>query len=240
MEDRTFMMPQAEALYNLQEIDLRILRCRKRLDEIESALEDNAAVIEARAQVEGAQAALAPLRAELRDLELEIQTNTTKSKNAEDRMYSGKVQNPKELQDLQNEIAALKRRNDDLETKLLDLMIEIEAAEETLEGREAELARVIEESEAGHADLLEEKNNLEGEIEALTETRQTALEDVTKDSLKTYNALRKRKANQPIARLEGKSCGVCGIEQSVAVAQAARKRDEFVECINCGRILADF
>jgi uncharacterized protein len=232
------MMSQAEALYNLQEIDLQILRHQRRLSEITAALSDNASVNSASQMVEVAEAVLIPLRARQRELELEIQSNTLKAKAAEDRLYSGKVQSPKELQDLQNEGAALRRRNDDLETRLLELMLEIETAEADLAEKEQVLSQISADWESEQAELLAEQAELEKAVEVLNDNRQIALIPVATDSLKVYNSLSKRKANQPIARLIGSSCGTCGIELTQVVIKAARQQDSFVECTNCGRILA--
>jgi len=231
-------MSQAEALYNLQQVDLEILQHRRRLDEIAEVLGDNAAIKAAQAEVDAAEKALTPLRARLRDLELEMQTNRDKAKGAEDRLYSGVVKNPKELQDLQNEIASIKKRIDALETNSLEVMMSIEEAEDTLADRENTLAALTEELASEHADLINEQKSINQQVESLKQGRQQALAHADEDSLKLYKSMRKRKANKPIARLEGKSCGVCGIEQNNTVVQEVRKREGFVECENCGRILA--
>jgi hypothetical protein len=194
-------------------------------------------VSQAQQQVEAAQAALIPLRTQLRNVELEMQGNVQKAKSAENRMYSGKVQNPKELQDLQNEVASLTRRNDQLETRVLEAMMAIEAAEDDLQQKQNRLQQVTAGLEAQHGDLLAEKQRIEGDIEALNARREKALAAVTAENLRLYNTMRKRKGNQPIARLSGDSCATCGIQQTSAVVQEVRKRESLVECINCGRIL---
>ena len=67
------MIPQAEALYRLQGLDLQLIQHRKRLQEIAAALQDQAVIEAAQTQVDSAQQTLAPLNAQIRDLELEIQ-----------------------------------------------------------------------------------------------------------------------------------------------------------------------
>jgi uncharacterized protein len=47
-------------------------------------------------------------------------------------LYGGKIRNPKELQDLQVEIAALKRRTATLEDEQLEAMLAVEDAETQL------------------------------------------------------------------------------------------------------------
>lgn len=231
------MASQAEALYELQTIDLETIKHRKRLKEIAVLLADNAAVQAAQAAVEERLAELKPLQTRSRDLELETQSNTTKAKASEDRLYSGKVKSPKEMQDLQNEIEALKARGESLDESLLENMMVVEAATEALEAAEAALAEAIEESRSEHGDLLDEKESLETRLTELATAREKAVTNVTPQNQSLYDKMRVQKANRPISILDNKSCTTCGVEQTVAIAQAARKRDELVKCENCGRIL---
>ncbi len=231
-------MAQAEALFNLQKIDLEIIRDRKRLKEIASALEDDEVIFQAQKQVDNAQEQLKPLRTEMKSLELEIQSNTDKSKQSEQRLYSGNVKNPKELQDLQNEIAALKNRNEVLEDRLLEQMMIVEEAESTLEERTGTLETVTSEWEQEHQDLLTEKSNLEAAVERLLEQRTTALKNVHDDNLKLYDKMRKQKANKPISVLSGRTCSVCGVEQTMSIEQEVKRGIELINCNNCERILA--
>lgn len=231
-------MPQPEALYQLQQIDLKILSHRKRLGEIASALEDRTAIVQAEQAVETARKVLAPIRTKSRDLELEIQSNAQKAKATEDRLYGGKVKSPKELQDMQQEIESLKHRKEQLEETLLETMITVEEAETVLEDSETTLSDVTAAWESDHSALLAEQANLEKQIEDLKQQREKALAPITEESLKHYNSMRKQKANQPISPMREGSCSICGMEQTMAVQQAVR-RGETTTCENCGRILAD-
>src|SRR5688572_14994668 len=100
-------MIQAEALWHLQEIELNLLRHQKRLNEIATILGDDQAVLAAQTLLADAQKALVPLRTKARNFELEIQSNGQKAQQTEQQLYSGKVKNTKEMQDMQSEIAAL-------------------------------------------------------------------------------------------------------------------------------------
>jgi len=233
------VMPQAEALYKLQKIDLRILRNNRRLAEIAAALENNETVQAAQNAVNEAEERLKPLHRRQRELEQEIQSNNQKSKTSEDRLYSGNVKNPKELQDLQNEIAALKNRNEELEELLLEQMMTVELAETELEEKEDELAKVKAAWEADHQDLLAEKQQIEADNAAEITQRKAALQPINDDSLKRYEQMKPRKANQPIAALNGDSCSVCGMQQTMTIIQDVGSGKDFVSCANCGRILAN-
>lgn len=233
------MTSQAEALYHLQQIDLQIIRHTKRLGEISLALQNNDAVLEAQRQTDAAQEKLKPIRKKARDLELEIQSNTQKSSSTEDRLYSGSVKNPKELQDMQQEIEALKRRSTELEDQLLEQMVAIEAAEAELKEAQANLETVTLEWEHQHRDLLTEQDALKTQIAQLHTAREAALKLVAAENLQLYDSMRAKKANQPISSLRGNNCAVCGIEQTITVAQDVRRGEKLITCVNCGRILAD-
>lgn len=233
------MTSQAEALYHLQTIDLDMLRTHKRLKTIDKEMSNDATIAQAKQHVEGAEDALSPVRTKMRDTELELQTNTEKANNAETRLYDGSVTNTKEMQDLQQEVESLKKRNTTLEERLLEQMEQLEQKEQALQARKDELQAITEERKDEFADLLEEQSTLQQHMSNLRDKRAEALKSIEGDAYDTYKSMRKQKANQPVAILKGESCSVCGMVQTVATAQAVRRRDELIECENCGRILAD-
>lgn len=230
-------MAQAQALYALQEIDLKMIAHHKRLDALAQQLQDNHLVAEAQAQLDAAQAHLKPLRTRQKDLDLEIQTTRQKAKSSEDRLYSGNVKNPKEMQDLQQEIESLKHRNAELEDHMLELMLEIEAADETLQATQGNLADVTAQWEGEHSDLLTEKSTLETELEQLAAQRQKAVTHISAPNLKIYDTMKKKKANRPVSLMQGSMCTACGVEQTMAIEQAVMHNADLVYCENCGRIL---
>jgi len=233
------MLSQAEALYALQKIDVSLLKNRKRLAEIQALLANNEQVKNAQQAVDNANNTLNPLRAKAKDIDLELQTTQNKHKTSEDRLYSGLVKNPKELQELQNEIASLKHRIETLEDHSLEAMMMVEEATDELNLAEETLKQAISEAEQQNRDLLSEKNRLEKDVEALNVQREKALQGVTADNLKTYNNLRPKKANQPVAILRNGSCTLCGIEQTGFIIDNVRKAKDLVLCLGCGRILVE-
>jgi predicted nucleic acid-binding Zn-ribbon protein len=230
-------MTQAEALYHLQEIDLIIAQAQKRLNEIAAALSDNKVILEAQAKVNAAQKILAPLQTRLRNLELEIQTNADKIRLTDEQLYSGRVRNPKELQDMQQEIQSLKNRNAELEDILLEIMMSVENADAMLSEKQVTLQQLTTAWEDDHQHLLDEQKKLQGEVSLHQQKREEALPPVMPDSLKAYNTLRPRKNNQPVALLVNGSCSVCRVEQDMAVITEVRKAQKLVYCTSCGRIL---
>lgn len=233
------MLSQAEALYALQKIDVSLHKNRKRLAEIQALLANNEQVRNAQQAVDKANNTLNPLRAKARDIDLELQTTQNKHKTSEDRLYSGLVKNPKELQDLQNEITSLKHRIETLEEHALESMMMVEEATDVLNLSEEALKQAISEAEQQNRDLLSEKNRLQKDVEVLNAQREKALQTITADNLKTYETLRPKKANQPVAILRSGSCTLCGIEQTGFIIDNVRKAKDLVFCLGCGRILVE-
>ena len=102
-------MSRTQHLYQLQQTDLEIESVSRRLKEIAATLGESSELKRARKMVADAEAHLAECRAEMQDLDLEVNGLSQKIDTNEGRLYSGRVVNPKELASLQDELASLKR-----------------------------------------------------------------------------------------------------------------------------------
>lgn len=227
------------ALYELQQMDVSIARIQKRLKEIEKALSSFPALVAANTQLDQIISELNPLQKNQRDLDLQLQTNRQKRQGTEQRLYSGNVKNPKELQDMENEIAALNRRHAELEDRMLELMLAVEEKE-----FERQVAEVHRDSVQGEwatlsRDLNHEKEALDAELQKITNARQKASKKISPDHLAIYERLRPAKANQPVARLDDTHCSACGIELISSAVQEIRNTQNLLYCPNCKRIIVD-
>jgi predicted nucleic acid-binding Zn-ribbon protein len=229
---------QASLLYRLQTLDLGIAQRRARLQEIEIVLGQDEAVRGARQRFEAADSALKPWQTRVRDLDLEIKSLAQKIQQTDRNLYSGKITNPKELQDMQEDIASLKRRQSQLEDELLEAMMKSEEGQTAV----AEAQRQLNEAQAAWAgsqvDLLDEKQRLEKEVADWQAQRQQAAAAVDLASLSKYEALRPKKRGQAVALLKGDSCVLCGVEQTSRIVQQVRQGTQLIYCESCGRILA--
>lgn len=230
-------MNQAQALYSLQDIDLSINKAQARIAEIKHLLEDDEAVQIAQQQLLDAQASLAPWRTKMQDLELEIKSLSAKSAGVEQRLYSGSVNNPKELQDMQEEIASLARRKTKLEDDLLEAMMAVEQNQAQVASATQELERIKAEFAAQHNELVTEHKDLEASLADLQAQRSEALTSISPDSLQAYEKLLQPKHGYVVARLTNGSCEACGVSQTTQTIQQVRQGRSLVNCNNCGRIL---
>src|SRR5688500_11179968 len=102
-------MSASLGLYRLQQVDRQIDQARAQLEIIQKTLENDAELRDSLAKVEEAQTGHHVARHELKNAEVETLGQKAKIEQAEASLYGGRVQNPKELQDLQKDVASLKK-----------------------------------------------------------------------------------------------------------------------------------
>ncbi|MDH7489522.1 MAG: C4-type zinc ribbon domain-containing protein [Anaerolineae bacterium] len=231
-------MEIAPTLYRLQQAELERADCAQRLAQAVAILGDSSQVETAAAQAKTAQVALTKAQAAVRELELQTQSVKAKRANTEERMFSGKVTNPKELASLQSESEALQRRIAKLEDDLLEALIALEEAQANADAASARLAEATAQREAQVADLTRQRGELEQRIAHLDATIAQIRASLTPDNLSLYEYLARRKGNRPVALLtRANVCGACGVSVPIAIAQQARDRSRVAFCPSCERIL---
>ncbi len=230
-------MSDVVALYRLQELELDIIERAKRIKAINAQLDDDEALRESAAENEAAQESYQAAEARVRDMELEIASSVEKRQNAETRLYSGEVTNPKELQDMQLEVESLTRRKSVLDDELQKLSSERDELRDKAEETEARCNEARELHERESKELLKEKETLTESVNQKLARRKKSVAAIPEESFKTYNRMRVAKSNRPVAVLREKACTICGIEQNSIVITAINRGEGMVNCQNCGRIL---
>lgn len=231
-------MEIAPTLYRLQQAEMERADCAQRLAHVIAILGDSSRVEAAAADAKAAQAALAKVQAAARELELEIQSVKSKKASTDERMFSGRVTNPKEVASLQAESEALQRRIAKLEDDLLETLIALEEAQNRHAAADARLSQVTAERGAQVTDLTRRRVELEERIAHLDATIAEIRESLSPDHLSLYEYLAKRKGNRPVALLtRANVCSACGVSVPIAIAQQARDRAQVAFCPSCERIL---
>jgi len=230
-------MSRASSLYRLQTLDTGLERQRASLREIELVLSDSGATERSRQSVADAETRLQGARSGVHAAEGTQAAHRAKIEGTEQALYGGAVRNPKELQDLQNELEALQRYRPTLEDRLLEAMLGLEEAEIQRDAARQELARVQELEATRNDSLLLKREGARAEIERLESEREAALGDVPPSDLEFYQQLRASRGGVAVALLEEDSCGACGLLQSHSIRQAIRMAADLHLCKQCGRIL---
>ncbi|GAA3856043.1 Chromosome partition protein Smc [Streptomyces sp. MBT84] len=155
------------------------------------------------------------------------------------RLDSGAVTSPKDLENLQHEIASLAKRQGDLEDVVLEVMERRESAQERvaeLTERVGSVQSKIDDASARRDAAYEE---IDGESASVTKEREVVAGSVPADLLKLYNKLREQQGGIGAAKLYQRTCQGC--RQELAITELSEIRaaapDTVVRCENCRRIL---
>jgi predicted nucleic acid-binding Zn-ribbon protein len=233
-------MRRAQRLLELQQTDLALDAARKRVRQIEAQLAESDALRTAREDDRRLRGQLEQLRVRSKDLELQSTTLDNKIKSVDDRLYGGSVRNPRELSDLQRDAASLRRHKSELDDTLLNVMLDIEQAEQAHLSARAELARVEAGWQSDQATLLDERAGLQKQTAELDARRAAQRAEIQPADLATYDQLRVKRHGTAVAQLDDGVCGVCGVQPSDSKLAHLRRDDALLTCGNCERILLAF
>jgi len=230
-------MSAALGLFRLQQVDSRMDVIRARMGEIRQILENDAEVRQAKARAEKTDSAHQAALQALKRAEVEVQKQKVKIEQSESHLYSGSVKNPKELQDLQNEVAALKRYLVTLEDRQLEAMLEEEEAAQVNQATKDKLEKIQARLAKQYQSLTEEQDSLNKDMERLEAERQAALSPLEASLLATYDDLRKQRRGLAVAEVSEGACAACGATLTASQNQSARSTAQIYNCPTCGRIL---
>ncbi len=230
-------MSTSLGLFRLQQVDNRIGQIEARLAKVTEMLKNDA---ELQAALEGVKSA-DEVRKEAertgRDSDEDARSQQIKIQQAESSLYGGRVQNPKELQDLQADIASLKRHLAALEERELEAMLRSEEAQAALQGAQEKLQKVQASLGEEHRELIAEQESLRRDWQRLQMEREAAVGAVAAGMLSVYEDLRQQRRGVAVAEVSEDACSACGTTLTAALQQSARHTTQLVHCPSCGRIL---
>ncbi len=155
------------------------------------------------------------------------------------RLDSGAITSPKDLESLQREIVSLAKRQGDLEDVVLEVMERRESAQE----RVAELTERVSSVEAKAEDAAARRDaalaEFDRETATVTKEREVVAASVPADLLKLYEKLRVQQGGVGAARLFQRRCEGCRLELNITEVNEvkAAAADAVLRCENCRRIL---
>ncbi|OQR65553.1 hypothetical protein B6E66_03150 [Streptomyces maremycinicus] len=155
------------------------------------------------------------------------------------RLDSGAVTSPKDLENLQKEIVSLAKRQGDLEDIVLEVMERRESAQE----RAAELTERVGSVQGKIDDAIARRDaaleNFDGESAGIAKEREVIAATVPADLLKLYEKLREQQGGVGAAKLYQRTCQGCRQELAITELAEIRKApsDAVLRCENCRRIL---
>lgn len=225
-------------MHRLQGIDTELDAARRRGKEIDTLLKGTPALQHARSEFARAEAEWQAASAALNQLEEEVQSIDSKVQGEEQRLYAGAIRSPKEMLDVEHEIATLKKRRAGMDDALMAAMERAEQAKADHAACKAALDHAERNFNEDNKHLREEWNQMAVSVRAKFEQRQALSAALSKADLDLYNNLRAKKTNAvAVAAIKAGACSQCGTEASSQQVQQARTGSTPALCSNCGRIL---
>ncbi|WP_227487334.1 zinc ribbon domain-containing protein [Nocardioides malaquae] len=229
-------------LLDLQEIDSKVVQLRHRratlpqLKELATLEGERSGILD---RVRDARIVVDDLTVEQTKAEADVEQVRVRRVRDRERMDSGQISNPKDLQRMTHELESLERRVSTLEDAELEIMEKLEEAQAVLTRAEQELAGVDQRVADLEAERDAQWTEIDAELEQVSATRAPVAERVPADLLALYERLRESKGGMGAALLRARECGGCRLtlDHSELARVKAAPADEVVRCEECSRIL---
>jgi uncharacterized protein len=229
--------PELQRLWKLAQIDNRLHDIRQRaaaLDPGRSIMAELKVLEVEDSEVGGRARALF---AEQKDLELLQAAHDDKLKRIDKELYGGKVTSAREVENLQKEIAAIKRQKDANDDRLLELMDELPPAQEAASKIETKIADAKKRLSIRKKQAIDEKAALEQEFARLNAARPEAAKIIPPTLMPRYEAARQRASGVGMVEVrKPNTCGGCGTLLPERAMQMLRE-GRVVTCDSCHRLL---
>ncbi len=230
-------MSRSKTLYQLQQYDSGIDQAVKRIQAIELILSDTKEFDIALKKKEEHNNILDEKRKTLKSTEHNVEDQNQKIAQNQNKLYSGAITNPKDLEDLQLESTSLLKYLSVLEERQLEAMLEFDQAQVNYDQISAQVEEISLKKQTESEILSAEKSDLESTISTLQDDRSTLLTDTDLLELPIYEALRKSSGGIAVTLMINSSCSSCGSNIPSAIEQEARSPTKLSFCPACKRIL---
>lgn len=237
-------MPGLDDLLAIQERDTAL----DRLAHGRASIPERAGLAERERERVTVDAALVAVRArhaevlrEERRLEDEAQALRGKAKAEEERLYSGTVTSPKELQAMQADMEQLQRHAAQVDDEQLEVMVQREALDGEIAALEAALSGVDAVASELRATVAEREASFDAEMAVERAAREELARGVPSDLVARYEGIRAAASSGiGVALLVGGTCQGCRL--SLPAVEVDRIRHlpagAIGECEHCGCLLA--
>jgi predicted nucleic acid-binding Zn-ribbon protein len=179
------------------------------------------------------------LQRELDKGEADIEQVRTRKARDEERLASGAITVPKQLEELQHEIQTLVRRQGELEDAELEVMERMEEAQGTLTA----LSTEIDDLNGRRGEAVEKRDQqwseIDAELASLARQREPLAAELPADLLALYEKIRAAEGGVGAGAIERGRCGACHLDlmQNEKAEFRAAATDEVLRHDECRRIL---
>lgn len=158
------------------------------------------------------------------------------TKDIENRLYSGNIKDLKQLEVLSNEKNEMKNNIDDIESKFLNRMEEIDSDEEKLLDMDLKLKDIIEQKLEKQLKYTKIDKELSIKISGEKEEIKTIEMKIDRKLLEKYHDIKKNKKTA-LAYMEDGVCKACNMKASKIMEEKVKANVFILYCESCGRIL---
>jgi predicted nucleic acid-binding Zn-ribbon protein len=233
---------QLDTLLALQERDLALDRLRHRratLPERETLAVTERRLAELRATIETLRGERDAVAKDEQRLDDEARSLAGQAATAEQRLYSGEISSPRELQALQTDVEQLRRHQRGIEDRELALMERREPLDAQLQALDAEVAALEVECGGVRDALAAAEAEIDAEAQGETGARDDVAAGIDAALVADYEECRSKANGVGAAQLVGNTCQGCHLSIPATEVDRIRKgaAGPIAHCDNCGTIL---
>jgi predicted nucleic acid-binding Zn-ribbon protein len=229
-------------LLDLQALDAtldRLAHRRRTLPEIDQITELEARIAQLAGDIVLVETEDSDLGREQSKLEGDIDQVRTRMAKDQQRLDTGQVSSPRELENLQSEIESLKKRQSDLEDDELEIMEKREVVQTRLQELRDERAQLV--TTLGEAQQRRDATfaEIDADAEKTTQQRGELAGTIAADLTALYEKVRAASSGVGAAALHRGRCEGCHLQLNTTDLNRLREapEDEVVRCEECRRIL---
>jgi len=224
------------SLIELQEIDLKLDKVQKEKGDLPRIVEElRNKITERQAQLTTQKEEISRLKVEIKKLELELKTGKNQLDKYEAQLY--KVKTNKEYDAIANETDNVKKKNREIENKVLHSQENMEKLVNSNESIDKELLQLKKEFDENNA-VLQEKISASAEEEnLLRQERHIVAHHLTSQQISSYERIRDAKKGMAVAYCNGGVCSGCYSFIPPQTVVEIRNMKRMYHCESCGRIL---
>ncbi len=224
-------------LLAVQEVDHLIAELKSELATLDDGSKIRSAVFLAQSEIEKMKASAHELEKEIRDGEWEMQSINSKIKTLEDKAFSGKITNAKELSAIEADIEALKRTVGKIEDRLIPLYDQLEAKKSEINDLQVKIEAASVKAEKLKQSYESKSKSINEKLSQFEQKRQEFAKRADPQLLRKYEQIRSKLARDAVVPLKEDKCGGCRMSLSSIAISSLKDDSKVHSCDNCGRFL---
>lgn len=230
-------MSEIERLYELQELDLRIVDLENEIAGLEAKLSDDSTLAEASKRIAALEAHAAQFAARRRTVNRTLEDLQERLERIQARLYSGAITSVKEMEAAEEERAVTERNIAESEDELLEVMVTAEEIDEALAKGRQIVGKLEDQRRADVSAWTAKVEDARGELLALSPQRGEMTAAISPPTLHRYETLRSSKGGTAVARVERGLCSGCRMALTTSELQRVRSAADPMPCGSCRRLL---